>query len=61
MADRGERTDSYAALRNDNKKSKSGTRLFFAALRMTVMKKLSLCVEEELAVAHDLFFAVGVA
>jgi hypothetical protein len=38
---------------------------FFAPLRMTVIwgihVKTRLGVEEELAVAHDLFFAVGVA
>jgi hypothetical protein len=30
-------------------------------VRMTTVKVMRLSVEEELAVAHDLFFAVGVA
>jgi hypothetical protein len=46
---------------NSNDKSKDEMRGFFAALRMTDFLNSGLGFEEELAVAHNLFFAVGVA
>jgi hypothetical protein len=46
--------------RTGNDKCKGEMRGFFAALRMTTFEE-GLGVEEKLSVAHDLFFAVGVA
>jgi hypothetical protein len=66
------KADSSAALRNDNRmdeqpQKQKQMRGFFATLRMTTFEGLvywsrrTLSVEEEFSVAHDLFFALGVA
>jgi hypothetical protein len=66
------KADSSTALQNDNRmdeqpQKQKQMRGFFATLRMTTLERLAywsrrtLSVEEEFSVAHDLFFALGVA